>query len=700
MKIAGGPGYTLFSDELVYRWPPLKRWLEENSEFLAARDEAELLARGWAEEQKSPRRLLRGEQLQRLAPPLKKRSEGELPRLIRDFLAESEKGDPLQRAEDLLKACPAQQVPTLERFALRFVGLEAGSPPKAVAVHADDPDADEDGLVGVALAASFISPVSAGQYGLTEPELISDWEWYHKLIERERDFLILRTRLETQAKLWSAMGGKGYALSASDYRAWIKVTEGRPSEGSDLLRRYVRDHVATAKDRARLRVQVAATGLAIMVVVGWLGFRWINDLRPDVLSTIVPHMERDTLARAIARAIQRGQVPTDKLDQRLAKSVQDLGYLGTMADAGTPSKKGWQFAFTEKDSVIGWSEQRIDIYDIKTQALPNYSKRTIELGASACAYDPNSITLACSRKPGLLEFFDYGSLTVKEALPIKSQGKATVIRFSPNGKFWALGDDQGSVVYGPNPIALNLKYSSFGLHGNAVEALDWADDNLHFATAAGTATAVIWDAQTEKSRVDLLPDPMSTVDDVKFASQSGFSPILAAAGSKGVWIWSDVLGARRKIQPYGCGRAYKIAFRGRTELAASVFDIHCSGGQGPYGVMLWNAGDGAYAGSVNSASQEQALMFSPDRKLLFIGDKQAAGLWSADVQNGESSTPRWKLSGSGSTAAFSADGKYLATSGQDGTYRVWLLDLSGFQGGAGYDPSSLRRAICLTTACP
>ena len=571
MKITGASGYTLVSDELVYRWPPLKLWLAENAAFLAVRDEAVLLARGWAEEQRSPRRLLRGEQLQRLSAALKQRSEGELTRLVRDFIAESEKGDPLRRADDIVKTCPPDQLPILKRFFLRFVSLGAGGRPESESVRTSDPDAAEEGFIRMALAASLISSVSPESYTLSEPGLISEWEWFSKLIERERDFLLLRTRLETQARLWSDLGEKRYPLSASDYRAWNKATAGRPSEGSGLLRRYVGSQVAGSW--ARLLTKYAVAGVAVLVVLGvWLAYHRIDG--GDPLSTIQPGMERGERAGLIANAIQQRQASGATLDQKLAKSLQDLDYLGTIAGAGTPSQRGWQLAFTEKDGVIACSEQRIDIYDIKSkseQLLPGYAERTIDLGASACAYDPNSAVLACSRKPGLLEFFDYGTLKVKQALVIPSQGKGTVIRFSPDGRFWALGDDQGTVVYGPNPVSSPLGHSNVGVHGKAIEALDWADDNLHFATAAGTTAAVIWDVRTEKSRLELLAD-QNSVHDVQFAPQAGFSSILAAAGSDGVWIWSDVLGARRRIEPYGC-EAFKVAFRERTEHAASVSDL-------------------------------------------------------------------------------------------------------------------------------
>ena len=112
--------------------------------------------------------------------------------------------------------------------------------------------------------------------------------------------------------------------------------------------------------------------------------------------------------------------------------------------------------------------------------------------------------------------------------------------------------------------------------------------------------------------------------------------------------------------------------------------------------MLWNANDGRYVGSVDGKSK--VLAFSPDQKLLFIRN----GLWNADIRGGSGSNqPIGILApGSGSSAAFSADSKYLATSGADGTYRVWLVDLSGFHAGAAYDRGTLRKAICLTTACP
>jgi len=694
MKIAGGPGYMLVSDDLVYRWPPLKRWLEENAAVVAARDELELLARGWAEEQRSPRRLLRGEQLERLAAPLKGRDETELPPLVRDFLAESEKGDPILRAEAFVQSCPPQRVSALERFALRFVNVGADSLPQAVSVHVSDPDAEEEALVRLALSASLVSAVPAG-YTLVEPKLISNWDWYLKLIERERDFLLLRTRLEVQAKLWSALGEKGYPLSTSDYRAWTKATASRPTEGSGLLRKHVRNYVEIARKRARLRTQVAVVGLVVILLAAWVGF-WHR----DPLSAIDPALDRDQRALLIANAIRQGQVQRDTMDQKLAQSVRDLRYLGVIAGSGTPSQRGWQFAFSENDSVIAWSQERIDVFDNKPgKVLPAFSKRTIDLGASACAYGTSSATLACSRKPGLLEFFDFGSLKITQ-LPIQSRGNGTVLKFSPDGKFWALGDDEGTVVYGPNPgnpATSNLKYSSYGAHGKSIKALDWADDNLHFATAAGTVTAVIWNAQVERFRLDLSAGD-STVDDVKFAPQAGFSPVLAAAGSGGAWIWNDVLRMSRKIQPYEC-RAYQVAVRGRSEFAASVSDINCmpSFHDAKDGVMLWNAGDGAYVGTVGASSQVQSLAFSPNEKLLVIGDS----VLDANLQGGEKTHQPMSIlpSGVGSTAAFSADSKYLATANANGTYRVWLVDLSGFQAGSPYDAANLRQAICMTVVC-
>jgi len=88
-------------------------------------------------------------------------------------------------------------------------------------------------------------------------------------------------------------------------------------------------------------------------------------------------------------------------------------------------------------------------------------------------------------------------------------------------------------------------------------------------------------------------------------------------------------------------------------------------------VTLWNAADGASLNTLVLNEPAQCLDFSPNGSLLAIGVGNALQLW--DVSSGTMLASLAQHTGMISALAFSADGKYIATAGQDNQLFLWQV---------------------------
>ncbi len=194
-------------------------------------------------------------------------------------------------------------------------------------------------------------------------------------------------------------------------------------------------------------------------------------------------------------------------------------------------------------------------------------------------------------------------------------GPVVVAAFSPDGRTFAAGTDQGTAMLwdadAGRPIGAHLK------HGGPILALVFQPGGKRVATGSEDSTARIWDVATGRP----IGPPMVHE-----------GPVTAVAFSPD-------------------GRSLLTGSKDRT-------------------ARVWDAGSGRALGEpLQHRGAIQCVAFSPDgRTFVTSGEEVAARLWDAGTH-----LPIATLDHGGAVncATFSPDGKTLLTGGQDSTARVW-----------------------------
>jgi WD40 repeat protein len=286
----------------------------------------------------------------------------------------------------------------------------------------------------------------------------------------------------------------------------------------------------------------------------------------------------------------------------------------------------------------------------------------------ALAFAPDGRTLASGSTDNTARLWD--PRTGKELRKLEGHRSWVYgVAFAADGKALASGGYDKTVRLWD--VATGKQRRLFEGHKGSVRAVAFSPDGEALASAGSDRTVRLWDLAGKKGPV-LLKGHGGTVRAVAFAPDG---QTVASTGEDGtVRLWDPGAGtARSTIEPRAKApgdslpelTALAFAPRGRLLLAGGEDGV----------VRVWDGPTGASRGALRGRGAVAGLAFAADGRLILARADGTAQAWSAVLAR--TRRPRASLSGNGEygwAVAFSPDGRTLAvlTEGDaGGTLRLW-----------------------------
>jgi WD40 repeat protein/serine/threonine protein kinase len=361
------------------------------------------------------------------------------------------------------------------------------------------------------------------------------------------------------------------------------------------------------------------------------------------------------------------------------------------------------FAPNGRTLAVGAEGAGVQLLDLATGSVKR-NLRTRGRGPSRLTFSPDGQKLATSN----LSFGGYGadnrvwSIDAEEgSLDVSSSGDALWFAFSPDSQRLVLADHQGTIRLWD--LDRRAEIERISAHIGNVNGLLWLSDGRIFSAGADGAVR-IWESQ--RSGLEQLKGYRSSLRTLAFSGDSRF---LAAAGiGRDVFLWNvagsflagtytnhthnaaavafgpdgrvATAGGDQSVQVWNpatlettwassiapASVAYWVAFSpdGRRIYAASNRDT----------LTILDSATGKHLGSITGLGEiVDGLAVSPDGRLLAICQKVKLSVWLAD-----GSRELWQVPANPDRcAAFSPDGKWIATGDQDGEVSLWEVASAG-----------------------
>jgi WD40 repeat protein len=304
---------------------------------------------------------------------------------------------------------------------------------------------------------------------------------------------------------------------------------------------------------------------------------------------------------------------------------------------------------------------------------------------SAVGFAPDGKMLAVGERSGKLELLEAatGNLTVRLAGHSRD---LWALEFSKDGKSLASVGAEGVFLWD-----VETGRRLFQVGNRAGRAVRISPDGRYFASGADDGTVVLWDAKTggETRSMSFRPGPISSVA----FSPDGKRLAAASAQNGSIRIW-EIEGEKETSLRHGTARAVQA-------LAFSPDGTVLVSGGSDGALRLWETAAWKLKGELDHHSELRSLAFSPDGNVLISGGLLGTvRLWDVKAQK-ELLERKGHLFGV-SSLTFSRDGERIASGGQDGMVMVWdarsrkrLLGFRAHPDGvfaARFDPSGRRIA--------
>ena len=281
------------------------------------------------------------------------------------------------------------------------------------------------------------------------------------------------------------------------------------------------------------------------------------------------------------------------------------------------------------------------------------------------AFTPDGKTFAAGDDDGSIYLGNSNAGTKAEALRgAGSGGTYPSVSFAPDGKTLATAINNSGTTYlldianGAQTAALTDPSSA------GINSVAFAPDGKTLATGDNNGHVYLWDTSTG-TRITAITDPRNQgVWAVSFASNS---KTIAITDQKIAYIWNAARrGITATLTDPGTKGILSIAFAPGGEILATGDDNGHT--------YLWNAATGTRIATFTEPGGQsiESLAFTPDGKILATGDfKGHIYLWN--TANGSRAA---SLSGPSSfitSMAFTADGEKLAASDYNGHVYLWRI---------------------------
>jgi WD40 repeat protein len=265
------------------------------------------------------------------------------------------------------------------------------------------------------------------------------------------------------------------------------------------------------------------------------------------------------------------------------------------------------------------------------------------------------------------------------------------VEYNPDGKSLATSGGEDGTVRVFDALTGRRKLLLSGHAPNICWRVTYSSDGTLLASGGRDRTVKIWEASTGRLRHTLADHP-DTVYGVDFSPDGTL--LASSCGSGVVQIWDTSTWQRIRTLSGG----WSVKFSPDGQLLGSC---------GPGPLMIWRTADlrhepNLVARTLNPGCNAWHPVFSPDNRSVALGN-ETKDVIVLDVESGRP----WSklLAGHASSiarVAYSRDGRYLASTSQDQTARIWDARtgrlLRTFRGhtnrtsGIAFDPGSRRLA--------
>lgn len=283
------------------------------------------------------------------------------------------------------------------------------------------------------------------------------------------------------------------------------------------------------------------------------------------------------------------------------------------------------------------------------------------------AFSPDGRTLASGGYDRFVKLWDVAER--RELSTLRGHGgRIYNVAFSPDGKTLATAsDDHTAKVWN---VATDVSpITELKSHTNEINAAVFSPDGKTVATGSDDQTIKLWDANTGRE-LKTLVGHNARVQSLAFSPDGNR---LAASDRQGAVIfWDAATGQQRLKIPVYQGEAIGLAFSpDGNKLAVTGYGEIYSTKLPIYGVTLLDANSGQrLAFFKGHTTRTLAAAFSPDGKLLAsAGSDFVVKLWNAET--GQELATLKGHQADVWTLAFSPGGKLLASGGNDRSIRFW-----------------------------
>ena len=288
-------------------------------------------------------------------------------------------------------------------------------------------------------------------------------------------------------------------------------------------------------------------------------------------------------------------------------------------------------------------------------------------GVKSVAFSSDGQTLASGGWDDTVRLWNTATGTLLHILEGHGSGVKSVA-FSPDGQTLASGDRDGTVHLWSRATG-TLLYTLEG-HMESVQHVAFSPDGQTLASV-GNGTIGLWDMATTTLRHTLK----NHTD--RFVSSVAFSPdgqTLASADDETAHLWNVVTGTLQHTLEDHAGASVAFSPDGQTLASGSWGDT----------VLLWDMATATRRHILEGHQRGvDNLAFSPDGQTLASGDDETVRLWNVVTGTLQAALPNQtgallEIRGV-NNLVFSPDGRTLASSGSDGTFRLWSLSTDVLQ---------------------